>query len=393
MSNLANVIQTSNENRTSDSILSGKYNVRNEEDKFFNQLHQEIDSEEDQDTEANEDEDEVQEIENLNNKPNIFNNIFKKLNFFKNIKQKSVKSNSNEYEVGNETITSLNRDKQSGVNSLNNQNQREQEPMLSESPIQNLDSRSINDQELKKAYFQTKIRNTGFWGKVNIRKGTWFVIIGIVLISIGLTVVSVFWRWWYGPAVNIPCRTAGITFLSLGFFAFLFGLISNYMMVKDPLSKHFIGSPPRLASWVLLASIFGLTIASDLITIYYTYWHNRFVNNPMIAVSIILFFFSPIAFVWSVLRNFSEMKQMRIMLDSKYARKIEEKNFKKNEKNRNKIKEIEEKNLDETINDVINNEEDFQIHDETTSLKQGFRKKNLKLKPRTNKPMFLNQSQ
>lgn len=391
MSNLANIIQTSNENRTSDSVLSGKYNVRKEEDKFFNQSQQDIGSE-DEDTEASEDEDEMQEYEISTKKSKIIN-IFNKFNFHKKIKQKSLKTKSNEYEIDNETNTILNRNKQPEANDLNNQSHLEQEAMLSQSSVQNLDSRSSNKQELKQAHFQTKIRNSGFWGKVNIRKGTWFVIIGIVLISIGLTVVSIFWRWWYGPAVNIPCRTVGITFLSLGFFAFLFGLISNYMMVKDPLSKHFIGSPPRAASWVLLASIIGLTIASDLITIYYTHWHNRFVNNPMIAISIVLFFFSPIAFVWSVLRNFSEMKQMRIKFDSEFARKIEEKKQKKYEKNKNKIQEIEEKNLDETFNDVINTEEDFQIHDETNSLKQGFRKKNLKLKPRTNRPMFLNQPQ
>ncbi|RNA02882.1 hypothetical protein BpHYR1_042857 [Brachionus plicatilis] len=367
MSTLANIIQTSNEHRTSDSSFSGRYNVRKEEDKNINmsqqgnnsQLEQDENENLSEDTENNQEEEEdEQEIKKNSKKKFNLNNLFTNIKFLK--KTKPAKTESEYYEGLEQSPDQI---QEPEATSFHNQLQ-EQEP------LQNLDSKSI--QEPKELYFQTKIRNTGYWGKVKIRKGTWFVIIGLVLMSIGITVVSVFWRFWYGPAVNIPCRTAGITFLSLGFFSFIFGLISNYMMVQDPLSKHFIGSPPRLASWILLASIFGLIIASDLMTIYYTYWHNRFVNNPMIALSIILFFFSPIAFVWSILRNFSEMKKMRLKFDPEYARKFEEKKSKKIEKkNKEIVQEEREEYLDETIDDVINNEEDFQLHDETSSLKKA----------------------
>lgn len=178
---------------------------------------------------------------------------------------------------------------------------------------QNINEEENEQEQIKKQkyefYFQTKIRNTGFWGKVKLRKGTWMVILGLILMSIGIVMISVFWRWWYGPEVNIPCRVIGITLLIFGFFSFIFGLISNFMMIVDPRSKHFLGAPPRWSSWLLLGSIIALTIASDLMTIYYTYWHNRYVNTPLIIISIILFFFGPIAFFYSLYYNIKQMRK------------------------------------------------------------------------------------
>lgn len=167
------------------------------------------------------------------------------------------------------------------------------ENILRNNPNQTVDSKY-------EYYFNTKIRNTGYWGKVRLRRGTWMVIIGLFFTCIALTIISVFWAFWYHPAANIPCRVVGITMLVWSVFTVIFGLLSNWLMINDPLYKHLIGSPVRWSSWLLLVSTIAITIASVLITIYYTYWHNRWVNTPMIIIAINFYFFGGIAFIVSL---------------------------------------------------------------------------------------------
>ena len=169
------------------------------------------------------------------------------------------------------------------------------------------------------------------------------VIVGLVLLSISIVLIAVFWRWWYGPEINIPMRIIGITMLVVGFLCFLFGMISNCMMVNDAVSKSFIGSPPRPTSWILLASIISLIIASDAITVYYTYWHNRFVNTPLIVIAIVFYFFGGIAFIVCVIRNFRYMSGEKYKIkygEQEYIKKFKKKLYKKNDglKKRNKWK-------------------------------------------------------
>lgn len=64
-----------------------------------------------------------------------------------------------------------------GVDEEDN-NQNEQNVMRSQKPKQEL-------------YFNTRVRNTGYWGKVKLRRGTWMVIIGLFGICIALTIISV----------------------------------------------------------------------------------------------------------------------------------------------------------------------------------------------------------
>lgn len=252
------------------------------------------------------------------------------------------------------------------------------------------DNVQLREQEKYEFYFQTKIRNSGFWGKVKLRRGTLLVIFGLILLSMGIVVVAVFWRWWYGPAVNIPCRVVGITLLILGFFSFVFGLMSNFMMLTDRMSKHFLGAPPRLATWVLLGSVIALVIASDLMTIYYNYWHNRFVNTPLIIVSIILFFFAPIVFVVSLIHN---IKQMRIAV-GKSSAKGKEIVVKKVDLEA----EIENRNSDtDQDNSLSDNNEEFlnviSNQSETSSTRKDFRKKQLRLQPRNYSAPYYNNTQ
>jgi hypothetical protein len=202
--------------------------------------------------------------------------------------------------------------------------------------------------EDNKFYFQKKIKNSGFWGKVRLRRGTWMVIVGLFLMAIALAVISVFWRWWYGPEVNIPCRTVGITLLTVGFFSVLLGLLSNALMVNEPMSKHFFGSPPRWSSWLLIASIVAIVVASVLITIYYTYWHNRFVNTPMIIISLTFYFFGFISFAFSLFYNF---KQMNIAIARSKGIHL----MKKKKIRRNNLPQglylADENNYEETLNE------------------------------------------
>ncbi|CAF1031610.1 unnamed protein product [Brachionus calyciflorus] len=336
MSNKSNIVQTNVEESNDDYSYSENYNVKQEENRFLSKSRQNLDS-----TQIKEDIENVEE----NNFEETEPRQSKLKSFFKKSNKPKFENKSFEFE-------------------------KTKKP---------LDSEKKKQPPKEVFHFQTKIRNTGFWGKVRLRKGSWLVIIGLLLMSVGLTVIAVFWRWWYGPGVNVPCRTVGITLLILGFFAFIFGLISNLMMIQDPLSKHFVGAPPRAASWILLASIFGMTIAADLMIIYYTYWHNRFVNNPMIAISIILFFFSPIAFVWSLVHNFNQMNIIRANHDPEYAKKYK----KKSSKEEFLIEKEQVEDPNETIDEGIKNEADLQVFYESSTLKKDFRKKNIKLQPRT----------
>jgi hypothetical protein len=223
-------------------------------------------------------------------------------------------------------------------------------------------------------HFQPKIRNSGFWGRVKLRKGTLLVIVGIILICISISVISVFWRWWYGPEINIPCRVVGITLLIVGFLSILFGLISNWMVSNNPSSKHLIGSPPRFYSWILLISIISLITASLLMAIYYTYWHNRWINTPLIVISIILFFFGTIAFSISLVKNIKEMKKLNSENSSSKINKQEE--------------AIKLKGNFQEVNTDSNIKQDFE-DENPKKLKKNFRKKMVKITPRKKNNTFL----
>jgi hypothetical protein len=235
-------------------------------------------------------------------------------------------------------------------------------------------------EEENEFHFQTKIRNSGFWGGVTLRKGTWLVIIGAVLMSISICVISVFWRWWYGPEINMPCRVIGITLLVVGLFSVLLGLISNWLVSTNSSSKHFIGSPPRSYSWILLISIISLIIASVLMAIYYTYWHNRWVNTPLISISIILFFFGSIGFIVSVTKNFKELNLIK--KNEKSIIEIENDENNQNEYDHN-FKQ------DEQIDENQNESKIELKEDDQKELKKNFRKKMVKLTPRNQNHVYL----
>jgi hypothetical protein len=102
-------------------------------------------------------------------------------------------------------------------------------------------------------------------------------------------------------------RTIGITLLVWATFSVVCGLITNWLMIIDPVAKFFVGSPVRWTFWVMVVSSIAITIASILITIYYTYWHNRFVNTPMIIIAIHFYFFGGIAFIVAFVLNLRKM--------------------------------------------------------------------------------------
>jgi hypothetical protein len=194
------------------------------------------------------------------------------------------------------------------------------------SKLNNPDQQQLQQREAEpreEFYFSSKIRNSGFWGKVRLRRGTWLVIAGLILMIIGIVLVAVFWNWWYGHAVNYPCRVVAITVLSLGVSSFLIGLGTNFAMQAEPLTKHFIGAPAvRWTSWVLLASIAMLVIASDFITVYYTYWHNRWVNTPLIIIAIIFYFFGGLAFIYTLYTNINFMNVVIAKANGTYTPKV-----------------------------------------------------------------------
>ena len=152
-------------------------------------------------------------------------------------------------------------------------------------------------------HFQPKIHNRGFWGKTKLRKGTWLVIVSLILFVIAIVLVGVFWGLWYGHAVNYPLRVVAITLLCTSFICFVCGVLSNYLMTLNSNFKYFLGSPIRKCSYVLLSSILLLIMASALMASYYTYWHNRWVNTPLIIISIVFFVFGGIMFYFSMRHN------------------------------------------------------------------------------------------
>lgn len=65
-------------------------------------------------------------------------------------------------------------------------------------------------------HFATKIRNSGYWGKVYLRNGTWMVIAGFIQFCASIVLIGVFWGFWYSNALNFPMRILAITLLSSG---------------------------------------------------------------------------------------------------------------------------------------------------------------------------------
>jgi hypothetical protein len=242
-----------------------------------------------------------------------------------------------------------------------------------------------NVSNISEYYFQTKLRNSGFWGKVSLRRGTWLFIVGLLLLPIALTLISVFWHFWYGPAVNIPLRSVGIALLCVSVVCTVSGLVSNFFMYKDPVYKAFIGSPVHPFSWILLISIIAITIASILITIYYTYWHNRFVNTPLIVIALTFYFFGGIAFFISLFKNYQRLNTAYVQKYGpiKKDEKSEGKAKVENEKESDHLQK-EEQSVQKTENEIKTSivDENQSSLDESTN-KRGFRKKLLKIKPRT----------
>ena len=252
-----------------------------------------------------------------------------------------------------------------------------------------------------------------------LRKGTWMVIIGLILLSISIVLIAVFWRWWYGPEINYPMRIFGITTLTVGFLCFLFGIISNCMMVNDPISKSFIGSPPRATSWILFGSTISLIIASDAITVYYTYWHNRFVNTPLIVIAIVFYFFGGITFIVCLIRNFRYMegeKYKKKHGEIEYIKKFKKKIYKKKATNEKSLM-VENGEIDKQQNNLIQNQFKSPLscnqneyskssllyenesnktiessHIDNVKIKKDIRKKNVRLAPRTVNSNYLIQN-
>jgi len=232
---------------------------------------------------------------------------------------------------------------------------------------QNISSR-INEEPIY--HFQTKIKNSGFWGKVKLRNGTWLFIVGLILFCISIVFIGVFWGFWYSHKLNYPMRILAITFLSLGISFIVFGLISNYIMLTDPAKKKILGSPYRKSAYLLFISTFLLIVASDLITLYYTYWHNRWVNTPLIILAIIFYFFGGIGFIVSLHHICKRVRN----------RDYEKVNKKKNKQTKEES-EIEED--DDDLRVSASQLHSNQIYTETTEqIKKDFRKKKLKLTPR-----------
>ena len=160
-------------------------------------------------------------------------------------------------------------------------------------------------------YFQTQIRNSGFWGKVKLRNGTLLFMGGILQLCISVVMIGVFWRWWWGPTVNIINRVIAITLLVTGTTCVVCGMVSNYLMNRNRFFKNVLGSPLRRSSIIFIGSICSIFIASILMAIYYTYWHNRFVNTPIISVSMACYFFGTIALLVSLRMSCTEYELIR----------------------------------------------------------------------------------
>lgn len=53
------------------------------------------------------------------------------------------------------------------------------------------DVRMRDQRSQQEFYFNTQVRNTGYWGKVRLRRGTWMVIVGLFFMCVSLTIISV----------------------------------------------------------------------------------------------------------------------------------------------------------------------------------------------------------
>lgn len=224
-------------------------------------------------------------------------------------------------------------------------------------------------------HFQTKIKNSGFWGKVRLRNGTWLLIAGIILFCISVIFIGVFWGFWYSHKLNYPMRILAITFLSLGITFFISGLISNYVMELDSSYKIILGSPFHKATYLMFVSMLFLVVASDLITLYYTYWHNRWVNTPLIIIAIILYFFGGIGLIASI---------------HHICKRFRNPDYEQVKKEKIKVKQLQQLDESEPENEEVINDElnVYSVGDYNNSelysdnSKRDFRKKMLKLTPR-----------
>jgi hypothetical protein len=144
-------------------------------------------------------------------------------------------------------------------------------------------------------------------------------------------------------------------------------------MLTDPARKQVLGSPFRKETWALIISIVLLVIASYMITLYYTYWHNFYVNTPLIVIAVVFYFFGSIGFIVSLNRI------CRLWINPDYI------NIKKEEKQQKKaIASNPEYPIENNGNEQNEQYLDTsQVYSETTeSIRKDFRKKQLKLTPR-----------
>jgi hypothetical protein len=173
-------------------------------------------------------------------------------------------------------------------------------------------------------------------------------------------------------------------------------MLTNFLMIRNPLTKHFVGSPNvRPTTWILLASIIAITIASDCITVYYTYWHNRWVNTPLIVIAIVFYFFGGIAFIVSLFQNFNLMNIEMQKAAGKYidpkTRKQTKKAAKQRKLDRQKFVNVPNDSADEDLDEPMSQAEiEKQVEEGNDQHQQNgektggknFRKKLLKLQPR-----------
>lgn len=148
-----------------------------------------------------------------------------------------------------------------------------------------------------------------FWRSKRIRNGTWLLIFGCICFVISIVLTAVFWRWWWSPSLNYPFRIFGITFGVLGLVFCIIGSLSNYIMINSRTAKHFIGSPIRIWSWLMFVGVFFIVVSSNCIAIYYIYWHNRFVNTPLIITGIILEFFGILFLIIGLVKDYKAYKK------------------------------------------------------------------------------------
>lgn len=221
-------------------------------------------------------------------------------------------------------------------------------------------------------HFQTRIKNSGYWGKVKLRNGSKLILVSLGLFVASVVLIGVFWGFWYSHPLNYPMRILAITLLSLSVLFFILGLVSNYFMSTDSENKRILGSPFHRSTYALIGSFFGLVVASDLITMYYSYWHNRWVNTPMIIIAIILYFFCGIGFIVSL--RFVCLR----LTNPNYDHLRKEAQKKKQTKPQSDTEE--ESEPDDNLQRETVEELRSETYSETT--RKDFRKKMLKLTPR-----------